>query len=75
MPQVRLRQIDVPVGSRRFHDEPLWDANDPINTAEGYASAISQALGLNWDATRSIRKAVQEQLRTATQVPRQRCCG
>lgn len=56
------------VGSRRFRDEPVWDANDPVNIPETYASVVSQALGLNWDAAHSIRQAVQEQLRTAVQV-------
>jgi len=61
-------QIDVTVGSRRFLDDVLWDAHDPLNTPEGYASAVSQALGLNWHAARLIKQAVQEQLRTAPQV-------
>ncbi len=61
-------QIGVPVGTRRFCDELLWDANDPQNTPEVYASAVSQELGLNWDAARKIRAAVQEQLRTAAPV-------
>jgi SNF5 / SMARCB1 / INI1 len=61
-------QIDVPVGSKRFRDEALWDANDPLNTPETYASSVSSALGLNWDAALSIRRAVKEQLSTAQQV-------
>jgi SNF5 / SMARCB1 / INI1 len=61
-------QVDVPIGVRRLCDEILWDTNDPLNTPEGYASSVCSALGLNWDAALSIRRALQEQLRTAQQV-------
>ena len=58
-----MLQIEVPIGRKLFLDELLWDAADPQNTPEGYASSMSSALGLGWDDAQRIRQAVHEQLK------------
>jgi SNF5 / SMARCB1 / INI1 len=63
-----MLQITARLGDSLFRDTVIWDVAQPLNTAEGYASAVCEGLGLRFDWFKPIEGAVQALLSDVREV-------